>query len=86
MKRTMYMNSYYKGDVVLIHFPFLNYSQTKIRPSIIVNSPHILTDLFMIPCTSKIESLLEGEFILHHWREAGLNIETAVKTGYLYRT
>jgi len=33
------------------------------------------------PLTSKTSSLLQGEFMLSEWAEAGLNVATAVKRG-----
>ena len=35
-----------------------------------------------MPLTSKITSLLPGEFVLSDWGQAGLNVLTAVKRGW----
>ena len=75
------MPSYLRGDVILVRFPFSDRSGAKVRPAIVVNSPHISQDIFAIPLTSKIDSLLDGEFVLSEWKAAGLNVASAVKRG-----
>jgi len=75
------MSSYSRGEVILVRYPFSDLSGAKIRPAIIVSSPHSSQDVFILPLTSKTKSLLTGEFILKDWNKAGLNIETAVKRG-----
>ena len=67
--------------VVLVRYPFSDLSGSKIRPAVIVNAPHISKDVFILPLTSKTQSLLAGEFVLKDWSQAGLNVETAVKRG-----
>jgi mRNA interferase MazF len=37
--------------------------------------------LFIVALTSKTQSLMTGEFVLSEWRNAGLNVATAVKRG-----
>jgi mRNA interferase MazF len=73
------MSNYSRGEVILVRYPFSDLSGSKIRPAVIVNSPHISKDVFILPLTSKTTSLLAGEFILKGWSQAGLNVETAVK-------
>jgi mRNA interferase MazF len=46
-----------------------------------VNSPHPSQDILITPLTSKIGSLLDGEFVIYEWSAAGLNVATAVKRG-----
>lgn len=75
------MSSYSRGEVVLVRYPFSDLSGSKIRPAVIVNVPHTSKDVFILPLTSKTTSLLAGEFVLKDWRQAGLNVETAVKRG-----
>lgn len=75
------MPSYLRGNVVLVRFPFSDLSGSKVRPAIVVNTPHISQDIFAIPLTSKTDSLLEGEFVLSEWKGAGLNVASAVKRG-----
>ena len=75
------MPSYLKGDIVLVRFPFSDLSGAKVRPAIVVNSPHVSQDIFAIPLTSKTDSLLEGEFVLNEWKSAGLNVASAIKRG-----
>jgi mRNA interferase MazF len=74
------MSSYSKGEVVLIRYPFSNLSGSKVRPAVI-RAPHVSQDVFIVPLTSKTTSLLPGEFVLSDWRQAGLNVSTAVKRG-----
>lgn len=75
------MGSYSRGEVVLVRYPFTDLSGSKIRPAVVVSIPHSSNDVFILPLTSKTASLLSGEFILKDWRQAGLNVETAVKRG-----
>jgi mRNA interferase MazF len=75
------MPSYSKNDVVLVRYPFSDLSSSKVRPAIVVNSPHPSQDILITPLTSKMGSLLDGEFSLSEWSAAGLNVPTAVKRG-----
>src|SRR5688572_22504767 len=77
----MSMPSYSKGDVVLLRFPFSDLSGSKVRPVIVVSSPHASKDLIVIPLTSKTRHLLTGEFVLGEWKTSGLNVASAVKRG-----
>jgi mRNA interferase MazF len=75
------MPSYSKHDVVLVRYPFSDLSSSKVRPAVVVSSPHASQDILITPLTSKTESLLEGEFVISEWLAAGLNVPTAVKRG-----
>lgn len=75
------MNNYSKNDVILVRYPFSDLLVSKVRPAVIVSVPHISEDFFIVPLTSKTTRLLAGEFGLVNWKEAGLNIATAVKRG-----
>ncbi len=75
------MPNYSENEVVLIRYPFSDLSNTKIRPAVVVNAPHISRDLFLVALTSKTSSLLPGEFVLNDWSAAGLNVKTSVKRG-----
>jgi mRNA interferase MazF len=75
------MPNYSKHDIILVRYPFSDLSASKVRPAVIVNALHPSQDLFITPLTSKINSLLTGEFILSHWKESGLNVATAFKRG-----
>ena len=75
------MPSYSKGDVVLVSFPFSDLLGSKVRPVIVVSTPHASQDLFVISLTSKIARLLTGEFVLGEWKNSGLNVASAVKRG-----
>ena len=58
------MPSYSKNDVVLVRYLFSDLSGSKVRPAIIVNEPHISQDVMIVPLTSRLSSLLAGEFVL----------------------
>jgi mRNA interferase MazF len=77
----MFMPSYWKNDIILVRYPFSDLSGTKVRPAIVVNAPHVSQDVFIVPLTSRMTSLLAGEFVLTGWAAAGLNVPTAVKRG-----
>lgn len=61
------MPSYSKGDVVLVIFPFSDRSGSKVRPVIVVSTPHASQDIFVLALTSKTGRLLTGEFVLVEW-------------------
>ena len=75
------MPNYSKNDIILVRYPFSDLSSSKVRPAVVVSAPHISQDIMITPLTSKIGSLLEGEFILVEWSAAGLNVATAIKRG-----
>jgi PemK-like, MazF-like toxin of type II toxin-antitoxin system len=75
------MPTYSKNDVVLVRYPFSNLTGSKVRPAVVVNAPHSSLDVFVVPLTSKVSSLLKGEFALADWNKAGLNVASAVKRG-----
>jgi mRNA interferase MazF len=77
----MYMPSYSKHDIVLVRYPFSDLSNSKVRPAVVVNAAHSSQDILIMPLTSKVRSLLEGEFVLSEWSLAGLNVSTAIKRG-----
>ena len=58
------MPSYSKNEVILVRYPFSNLSGAKVRPAIVVNAPHVSQDIVIVPLTSKVSSLLSGEFVL----------------------
>jgi mRNA interferase MazF len=70
-----------KGDVVLVSYPFSDLSATKVRPAVIVHAPHVSQDSLIVPLTSRLATLLPGEFVLSGWAQAGLNVPSAVKRG-----
>ncbi len=54
------MPSYSKNDVILVRYPFSDFSGAKVRPAVVVNAPHASQDVFIVPLTSKTTSLLAG--------------------------
>ena len=73
-----------KGDIILLPFPFTDFSTLKVRPAVIVGKTlKKEPDLFIVPLTSKIHDLLPGEFPISDWKNSGLNVPTAVKKGCL---
>ncbi len=75
------MPSYSKHDIILVRYPFSDLSNFKVRPAVVVNAAHSSQDILITPLTSKVGSLLEGEFLLSEWSTAGLNVSTAAKRG-----
>lgn len=75
------MPSYSKHDVILVRYPFSDRSGSKVRPAVVINNPHSSQDLFVVPLTSQLTNLLLGEFVLKDWKEAALNVPSAVKRG-----
>lgn len=75
------MPAYLKNEVLLVRYPFSDLSSTKVRPAVTVHAPHVSQDLFIVPLTSRTVNLLPGEFALHDWVAAGLNVPSAVKRG-----
>lgn len=79
----MSVPSYSRNEVILVRYPFSDLSGSKVRPAVVVSTPHVSQDVFIVPLTSKASGLLPGEFILAGWSESGLNVPTAVKRGVL---
>jgi mRNA interferase MazF len=75
------MQSYSKGEVVLVRYLFSDRTDAKVRPAIAVSVPHKSQDIFVVPLTSKTDALLAGEFVMNDWKGAGLNVMSAVKRG-----
>jgi mRNA interferase MazF len=75
------MPSFSRNEIVLVRFPFSDLSNSKIRPAIVVSGSHSSKDIFLVPLTSKVNNLLQGEFVLADWSGAGLNVPSAVKRG-----
>lgn len=63
----------------VIHSQILQFA--KVRPAVVVSSPHQSQDLIIVPLTSKLAGLLPGEFQLANWPDAGLNVPSASKRG-----
>jgi mRNA interferase MazF len=75
------MPSYSKHDIILVRYPFSDLSSSKVRPAVVVSTLCLSQDIMITPLTSKTGSLIEGEFVLSEWAEAGLNVATAIKRG-----
>jgi mRNA interferase MazF len=75
------MPSFSRHNLILVRYPFSDLSSSKVRPAVIVNGPHVSHDLMIVPITSRLASVLPGEFILTEWRAAGLNVPSAIKRG-----
>lgn len=77
----MSMKNFSANEIVLVRYPFSDLSASKIRPAIIISSPHHSQDVIIVPLTSRTSHLLNGEFVLSHWKSAGLNVPSAIKRG-----
>ena len=81
-KKTTFIMSFLKGEVVLLPFPFSDLSGSKVRPAVIAGSPVSGSpDVFIVPITSRPDLRFSGEFQLLSWAEAGLNTSSFVKRG-----
>jgi mRNA interferase MazF len=67
------MPNFSKSAVVLVKYPFSDLSNSKVRPAVIVGTQEDSKDVFIVPLTSRLSSLLSGEFILSDWKNSGLN-------------
>jgi mRNA interferase MazF len=77
-----YTVNYSKGEIVLLPYPFTDLITKKVRPAIVVGPDKgKFEDIFVIPLTSKMHNLSDGEFCLQDWQDAGLNVPTAIKRG-----
>lgn len=75
------MTDYEAGEIVLVHFPFTDQTQTKIRPAVVVSSPEFhksRNDVVVIPITSTAQrdSL---DTPINDWKIAGLLYESTAK-------
>ena len=75
------MPNYSKNEIILVRYPFSDLSSSKVRPAVVVSTPHPSQDILIVPLTSRTASLLDGEFLLSDWSAAGLNVATVVKRG-----
>ena len=81
MRKMTFMPNFSKNEIILVRYPFSDLTNSKVRPAVVVNAPHVSKDLLVVALTSKTQSLLSGEFVLSEWQNAGLNVATAVKRG-----
>ena len=53
--------NYSKGDVILLSYPFTDLTKLKVRPAVVVGASKKYSDIFIVPITSRIDNLSEGE-------------------------
>ena len=75
------MPNFSTNDVVLVRYPFTDLTSVKVRPAVVITSFASSPDHIIVPLTSRITNLAEGEFALSDWSGAGLHVATAVKRG-----
>lgn len=77
------MTNYNFGSVILVPFPFTNFSSTKKRPTVIISSQiynQTKPDLIVMPVTSQINNpLVFGELLVTDFSVAGLIKPSVVK-------
>ncbi len=73
--------NYSKGDVILLSYPFTDLTKLKVRPAVVAGASKKYSDIFIVPITSRIDNLSEGEFIISDWESIGLNVVSAIKRG-----
>ena len=66
-----------RNDVVLLPIPFTDLTSSKVRPAIVIGHGSFSGDLFVVPLTSVTSN---ADFMLAHWRAAGLNVPSSVKS------
>jgi mRNA interferase MazF len=64
-----------RNDVILLPIPFSDLTSRKVRPAVVIGVSGV--DLLLVPISSQ---LVNTDFALTHWREAGLNVPCGVKT------
>ena len=75
------MTRYKPGDLVLVRFPFTDYSTLKKRPALVLSSPKFTAqqgDVVVMALTSQPQR--DVDLRLTEWRAAGLPKPTWVKT------
>jgi mRNA interferase MazF len=75
------MPNFSRHNVVLVRYPYSDFSGGKVRPAVIISADHPSEDVIIVALTSRLERLMPGEFSLKEWRAAGLNVPTAAKRG-----
>lgn len=74
--------AYKKWDIVLVSFPFTDFTSDKRRPALIVSPDNFNSgqDVTIAFVTSQISSPARiGDYHLKHWKEAGLPKESMVR-------
>jgi len=78
------MMTYERGDVVLLRFPFTTFVGGKQRPAVIVSTDAYNRsgdDVIAAAITGNLKAARRpGDYLLSHWREAGLIKESLVKS------
>jgi mRNA interferase MazF len=72
-----------RGDVLLVPFPFSDFSATKVRPAVVVSSSayHATEpDLILVAITSNVAAATSPmDYVLRDWQAAGLRYPSAFK-------
>jgi len=71
--------SYKKGDIVLINFPFTDFSKAKKRPVLIIKDENRLNDFVCFQITSKPTQNALYHIENHHIKEGELRLTSFVK-------
>jgi mRNA interferase MazF len=77
----MFMPNFSKNEIILVSYPYSDFSDSKVRPAVITSENTRSNDVFIVPLTSNTRVRRKGEFILKNWKSEGLNRPTAVKRG-----
>lgn len=83
MRKMQAMTTYNRGDVILVPFPFTDLTTRKQRPAVIVSSNQYNQagqDVIIAAITSG-KKVMDTDYALSNWQEAGLLSESIVKTG-----
>ena len=75
--------TFQRGDVVLVPFPFSDFSATKVRPAVVVSSGlyhNTKPDLILLAVTSQVAAATGPlDYVLSDWQKAGLRFPSACK-------
>lgn len=76
---------YERGDIVLVSFPFTDFSKSKVRPAIIISFSDIYPkDIVITAISSKTLQVMENTWILientaPHFHKTGLKVSSIIK-------
>ena len=52
------MPNYSKNDIILVQYPFSDLSSSKVRPAVVVSTPHVSQDI-LIPVSNRPDVITE---------------------------
>ncbi len=78
------INFYNRYDVLVVRFPFTDFSTIKARPVVVISNSfyneNSQNDLIVLALSSQIHNKLSFEFEVSEWEKAGLLKPTIIKS------